>query len=558
MIVRAMACGLIILFFFIYSELSFHSFQNGVPLFNSPDETANYFFSKEFARNGELSYSEPLSLKSVGYIHPRSMTAVGESIVPVGFLGMPVIYGALARVFGVGAIPFFTPFFAAITPLFFYILVRNVFSKRIAIVSSILLLIHPAYVYNANRAMLPNIFFIDMLIIGAALVSCAVHAQKKIPMFMFGLAGGGAIGVSLWTRFSESIWVCAILFFLWVLYMRRASLYTVAAICCGMIIPLGLMTYFNTASYGNPLLFGYQNAILPQAAFQIEQSGTLVQLIFRGDISGAVSQAIHIVTAIKHAVLPFGMQPRLFQKIFFEYEVFLFLPFTILALFGFFTAARNALMQLVWRRQLSQCAWIASVFALSAWLIVFYGSWVFYDNLNHEISIGTSYVRYWLPIYIFTLPFGASVIVFAFERVRGIVTKTLITSIVVSLALFSFYHVFAGSSESIDAIKKEIASYHVKRQFIIASTPDDAVIVSARSDKIFFPVRRVAEQMEDFREIKLMKKIIDATPVYYYGLWGRQDAATVSKKFFEPHDMRLEFVADADEREHLYRVVVIK
>ena len=73
---------LFFLFFAIYSTLSLRSYSNAVPLFNSPDETANYFFSKQFALNGALGYQEPLLKASNAYVHPRSMTAVGEQVVP--------------------------------------------------------------------------------------------------------------------------------------------------------------------------------------------------------------------------------------------------------------------------------------------------------------------------------------------------------------------------------------------------------------------------------------------------------------------------------------------
>lgn len=90
------------------------------------------------------------------------------------------------------------------------------------------------------------------------------------------------------------------------------------------------------------------------------------------------------------------------------------------------------------------------------------------------------------------------------------------------------------------------------------ATPEDAVIVSARSDKIFFPARRVAEQTSDFREVEIMKKVLKVAPVYYYGLWGKDDAQTISKRYFAPHGLALEFAGDIDEREHLYKMVVRK
>ncbi len=546
---------LFFLFFAIYSTLSLRSYSNAVPLFNSPDETANYFFSKQFALHSALGYQEPLLKASNAYVHPRSMTAVDEQVVPVGFLGLPVLYGLLAKIFGIGALPFFTPFFASITALFFYILLRSIFSKPVAVVSALLLLMHPAYVYNANRAMLPNVLFIDLLIIGSALIVCAVQKKNILGGTMLGVCAGCALGASVWVRFSESPWVFGLLLAWGIIVMRSLRLNVVLAFLSGMALPLGLMLFFNAHVYGNPLLFGYQTASLPNAVAQLESSGSVFQNLVRGDMSAAFQQSLPILKALKHALVPFGIQKEIFIKTFLDYGVFFFIPFTILALFGFFVAVRNALSEFFFQKKVGQLLWIISAIALSAWLIVFYGSWVFHDNLDREVTIGTSYLRYWLPMFIVTLPFGASLLVAVYGQARGYVSRVIVLSMVSSLAIFSFASVFTGSSESITAMQNEITFYHAKREFITNTTPPNAVIVSARSDKIFFPDRKVAEQTSDFRELELMKNVMGEAPVYYYGLWNKEDAAYISKKYFTQYGLALEFVADADEREHLYRVI---
>lgn len=549
---------LLVTFLLIYSELSFHSYQNGVPLFNSPDETANYFFSKQFAEKKILFYNEQLSQVSSGYVHPRSMTAVGDRISPVGFLGLPVLYGSLARVFGTGSIPFFTPAIASIAALFFYILVKNIFSKRIGMIAMLLFLIHPAYLYNANRAMLPNVLFADLLIIGCALASCCGFTKKKMHLCVLGFFSGAMIGLSLWVRFSEIPWVLGFFALFWLVHIRKISLYSLSSFIIGLIIPLGLMAYYNTSVYGNPMLFGYQTPALPHAVFRIEQTGMLLQTFLQGNVGTAISHIRELFSSLKAALLPFGVQPLAYQKTFIEYVIVFFLPFSILALFGFFFAVKNALVKLIFEKKTIQCVWILGTLALSAWLIVFYGSWVFYDNLNREVTIGTSYIRYWLPIFLFSLPFSAAGLAYAYEHARGIMSKFFVISALFSLGFFSFALAFSGPTESIDAMKREVASYHTKRAKVMQATPEDAVIVSARSDKIFFPARRVAEQTSDFREVEIMKKILKDAPVYYYGLWGKDDAQTISKKYFTSHGLTLEFAADIDEREHLYKMVVQK
>lgn len=546
--------ALLVFFFFIYSTLSFQSYRNGIPLFNSPDETANYFFSKLFAEKGTLTFHEPLLSASSGYLHPRSMTAVGDDVAPVSFLGLPVIYGFLAKVFGVNAIPFFTPAIASISALFFFLLVRNVWSMQAALPAMILFLLHPAYLYNANRAMLHNVLFVDLLIIGCALASQMVRMRKSAGALCMAFLAGIALGGSLWVRFSESIWILGLLPVLGIAFYRKLRIGIVAAFLAGLAVPLILMAQYNALVYGNPLLFGYQTPVIPQAVQQIEQSASIIQSLMHLDGAAAKTQIVALLVSLKSALLPFGINPHLFKKTFLDYAVFFFLPFSILAAGGLFFFFWRGVVQIVRERSASRLFLLASYAAMGAWLIVFYGSWVFHDNLDKEVTIGTSYIRYWLPITIYSLPMVGELIAFLLERCRGHVHRAFLAACIVCLALLSFGQVFTGSTESITAMASSLASYHGKRQFIADTTPQDSVLFSARSDKIFFPTRRVAEQTSDFRELELVKGMYGRAPIYYYGLWSQQDASTVSKKYFEPYGFSLVFVADADSREHLYKV----
>ncbi len=547
--------ALVTLFFFIYSTLSFRSYQNGVPLFNSPDETANYFFSKRFAESGTLTFSEPLLLQSKGYVHPRSMTAVGENVAPVSFLGLPVIYGALAKIFTPQAIPFFTPAIASITALFLFLLVRNICSVQAAVPAMILFLIHPAYMFNANRALLPNILFVDFLVIGCALASQMVRMRNRAAALCVGFLAGVAIGASMWVRFSESIWIVGLLLAFGIAYIRKVRIRMIAAFIAGMAIPMILMFQYNAIVYGNPLLFGYQTAVIPTAVHQLEQSSSIIQSVVHFNWTATQLQLITLLKSLKAAVLPFGINPVLYQKTFLDYTIFFFLPFSVLSAAALLFFIWKSLRQIILHRSASRLFLFLSYCAMSGWLVIFYGSWIFYDNLDREVTIGTSYIRYWLPITIFVLVMCGEFLAFLLQRSKGLIRQAILAVCIISLALFSFQQVFFGSSESVNAIASSLMSYHAKRDFIAAQTPPTAVIFSARSDKIFFPLRRVAEQTSDFRELELVKHMYGVAPIYYYGLWSPQDASTLSKKYFEPFGLSLAHVASADSREHLYSVV---
>src|SRR4030042_5554451 len=124
-------------FFFIYSYP-----RMVLPLINlSPDENANYFFSKLAAEKGTLMSYERLNEGIAPIVHPRSINVNQENyLVPGSFLGIILIYGFFAKIFGSNAIIFLTPFFACLGALFFYGIIKRIFSWQAAFISSSLIL----------------------------------------------------------------------------------------------------------------------------------------------------------------------------------------------------------------------------------------------------------------------------------------------------------------------------------------------------------------------------------------------------------------------------------
>lgn len=143
---------ILILFFYLYSFIPAETLSGSIVRFNSPDETANYFFTKLYAERRTLTFDDTALAVSNNYVHPRSMTVVVDKIAPVSFVGLPVLYGVLASVTGVAASVYFTPLLAVLSIPFYILLVLRIFSKPVAYLSGLLLLIHPAYWYYASKA----------------------------------------------------------------------------------------------------------------------------------------------------------------------------------------------------------------------------------------------------------------------------------------------------------------------------------------------------------------------------------------------------------------------
>ena len=96
----------VLLFFILSSILPFWQRQQGFVKFFSPDENANYVFSKLYSENRELSIFEKYNLVAQDLIHPRSYVSWQGVMKPVSFLGIILIYGQMARFLGSGLIPF--------------------------------------------------------------------------------------------------------------------------------------------------------------------------------------------------------------------------------------------------------------------------------------------------------------------------------------------------------------------------------------------------------------------------------------------------------------------
>ncbi|MDP2656758.1 MAG: hypothetical protein Q8P11_04305 [bacterium] len=562
-------------FFVLYSYLSWESVKMPLLRFNAPDEQANYFFAKYFADETKLSYSDPLLEVSQHFVHPRSMTASEGEVKPVGFLGFALIYGILAKIFSVSSLPFFTPFLAVLTTLFFYIALKKIFDKKIALVSSALLLIHPAYWYYSARAMMPNILFLDLFIIGVSLLVIASSPERKekyiavvkavtklqivrnifyLKTVLFFL-GGFLVALALTVRLSEILWI-SVLIFLWgLLYIRRLTVWRVMAFIIGFFIPIAILFSYNYSLYGNILSSGYRLLDVTSSTNAVTRTVDLVQ---HGQLGGIIVSIKNIIRPFLPLLLPFGYHPEIFWGNAYNYLVTFFLWFTIPTLAGILLLLRNQ-VNTIMRHHVPHHLWYLILWVgLTFWLVIFYGSWKLTDNINGEVALGVSYVRYWLPSYVMALPFIAMLLVWLFEKGKGMLIRR--TGVILGLGvllILSARLVYLGGQESLTDVHTRLQEMQSKAQIVFDSTEENAVIFSDRSDKIFFPGRNVASSSHTFPENTLIVTLIEKAPVYYYGLWDEVAAQYASRTYFEPLGLRWEFMKNVAPKENLYRLTKI-
>lgn len=472
----------------------------GGRILNSPDETANHVFALGFAQTGSLSLSEPLNVEFNGVVHPRSVVVSGDRLVPGGFLGVPIMYGILGRVLGSLVVVYLTPIVGALTLGALWWLHRQVFGQSAAWAATLLLAAFPAWWYYAARSMFPNLVFVCLLVWAAALWwRWLMQAKARLG---YGLAAAALTALALWVRPSEGVWVIAALVV--VLVARRKiqswqSWTLVVSTGLGMMLPL---VWVMAQTYGSPLAIVYQ----PPTVTQVDAS-----------TPGLSIQAV---------LLPFGFHPRRAFHHLVDYSLGLFWWLCWPAFVGWvMTLGRWQLLPSVQRWY-----WGVST-AIAGYLVVYYGSWQLNDHLDpNAVTLGTSYVRYWLPLYVLMLPYavvaGQGVVNQLSRRVRPIAAGLLVAA---AMLLSAQLTLWAGD-ESLTAVAARIREYYAQRSAVLARVEPNAVILTERHDKVFFPSLSVVSQAQTPGQLSAISRLAAQRPVYYYTWLLPHDVAKVAER----------------------------
>ncbi|MEK7644032.1 MAG: hypothetical protein AAB390_01895 [Patescibacteria group bacterium] len=488
---------------------------------NQPDEAANYFFIRRLVLNSEFGYLEPLAELTDNQVHPRSMTVVRGSLAPIGFPGMILIYGVIVKIiiFFTGVrwlnivVVSITPLIAAITPLLFYPFLKKIFSERISFFSALALYILPPWWYYASRPFQNNTIFCLALIF--FLYACVrnIDAEKENQQNKF------------WSFVLGLSWVLPV-------YFRGSELGLLAILGGGIILTqckkwdkksllsfsggliAGATIYFFTQYlyYGNILGTGYARPELD------------------GD-AGTILSIKSTIPGLGNLLLPFGFHPVAILKNFYHYIFILFYPWPLLYFGGFLFvtflsvfSAKNSSGKASAAGHFAELAvdapriraYIASLIFGLSYLLIFYGSWNFADNLAGAVSIGSSQTRYFLPIFVFALPLA---VIFVHEIWRlGRGGKIIAFLLVGALSIASARMVYRPF-EGLMAVKSHVADYYGWRTEIINRTEPEAIIVTRYADKYLFPTRKVIAGLgSDVERRAVLNLLKSGLPVYWYDL----------------------------------------
>ena len=413
---------------------------------------------------------------------------------------------------------------------------------------------HPAYWYYSARGMFPNVLFVDLLIIGFFLLWRAFHSRAIFLFFFSGLC----VGTALIVRLSELPWVFSLTLFIWICSIRRFRVWGTVLFLSGVLCMFALLFYYNDQIYGNPLSSGYMQIDTEssgahiQKAFSTAREGEIMRAYWWRDIASSLKLAMD--PFLKY-IFPFGFVPDVFKKNFFTYGISLFWWFTVPAVIGMCGLFFQGIRSIRARLYPKEWGYICAVLLAGAWLVPFYGSWVVSDTISGEVTLGNSYVRYWLVLYCLTIPFAAYTLCHLAAVARSRIVKNIALPLFCAVfALYSFQGAFLQETDGLFAVSKHIGEYRSGFSRMAPFLEKDAVIFSSRSDKIFFPQRRAAQSFDRYEEVEIIPTVLKKTQVYYYGL-DQAVVTSVTKKYFSPRGLRLEYMPDASGDESLYRVV---
>lgn len=456
---------MLLFLFFALASLFFVILSLDTSVFLSPDETATAASARAFAETGAMQLPEPL-VRQFPWLHPRSFVSRGDGMVPVGFLGMPLIVGAVRKALGDWGMAVFTPLLALSVawPLWRFTRKFGMAGQAATVTAW---LTFPTVVLYANRGLFPNLAAVCFAIWSAYLLMQG-RTYGRV------MGSGAFLGLALAVRPVEAMWLVPWIVVAW-MYRERPHGLRVRT----TLIVFGASAFFVLAiaflvawrTYGSPFMVGYllrDPSIAPAA-----QSGAVgAQTLF---------------------AWPFGFHPR---NVLYNIRTYLggFLgPWTAVAILASLLAIR---------RRAYRPVVLTGVWTLAA-LSAVYGQAIYQDHVGFNVaSFGNSFLRYLLPLAPFAAVSAGALVAFVAERRKPALAALFALFLAGSLASLGTWTAFQRDDEGILPAAGELVRYRAIRETAVEYLDDETVVLSERSDKIFFPAFRAVSPLPPASDIR--------------------------------------------------------
>jgi len=566
---------LTLVFFFTVSSFNYITQGDDFVKWLSPDETANYVFTKLFGQTGNLSIYESYNIQVGDIMHPRSFRSDLGEMKPVSFLGIILVFGSIVKITSYKLIPYFTPFFASLGILFFYGIIKILFDKKNAIISSTLLAFFPVYVYYSARSMFHNVLFIVFLL-ASLYFGLKMARDKKGDMvewkffflpfryWLFASLSGLSFGLAVATRTSELIWLGPTILLIWIVNLRKIGLIRSLLFLSFSFLAMLPVFYYNQILYSSPYLGGY--AEMNQSIINISDASAD---IVKSTVTGEINKVSVLFEKIKSSIFYFGLQPKqsfLRMKYYFVYMFpWLFWGSMLGWLFYFIAFIKKP--------NKTQATYFLSYLLLSFILIIYYGSWGFTDNPDpNSFTIGNSYTRYWLPIYLGAIPLFSLFLLRMTNIISKIFPKThsgswdfrsttftflFILSVIVSLSLYSLNFILSGSEEGLIYVVGQQKKSKLSAKKVLDLTEHNSAIITFYHDKLLFPERKVIVGLFDSKEMnRRYALLVKSLPLYYYNFtFPESDLKYLNERKLAEVGLGIELVEKTDADFTLYRII---
>lgn len=571
---------LALVFFVGTSSFNYLTQDESYIKWTSPDETANYFFSKRLAEQGDLAYFDQAGVVGDNLVMPRSLRSDGGWVKPVSFLGIILGYGGLGALLGVGVIPFLTPFFAAIGIIFFYLLVNLIFKNgRVALLSAFILATFPVYIYYTVRSMFHNVLFIVLLIIGIYFLIVSWGKKREFKMweelkykffsFKFeperlkqlaaALLAGLFIGAAIITRSSELIWLLPVIGIMYLFYARRLGLIKLVLVLVGLVSAFIPVVYWNNVLYGGSFRGGYN-----EMNRSLEELSSAGGEAIRATLAGGLDRYRDYFETLVHNIFYFGFNPAQSLEMFEHYVWEMFPALVVLGAIGLLILIVQNIKHFQKRYLVYVLVWLV----LGVILVFYYGSWRFNDNPDpNRFTIGNSYTRYWLPIYLLLIPLVALALVRLSRallliktstpaRVRKVLAAGLQGVAVLALAFSGLIFVLFGSEEGLAYLYHTNLAEKRNAEQIFSLTAPEGIIITQYYDKFFFPERRVIMgRLPNDEILAAAEKLVDHYPLYYYNFYlNENDVKYLNERKLAPYNLEIKLIKKTNAKFGLYEI----
>ena len=441
----------------------------GGRVFLSPDETANAVGAMRFAETGSLRMSQN-DLSEFPWMHPRSFVTQGDALVPVGFVGTSILASVFYRIGGSWGMTFFFALLALSVayPIWKCMLPLGKWPARAGVIAW---LTFPTVLLYANRGLFPNLPVVSLTVWSLYLLQVQTTETKKRTL---NVLAGVLIGLALSIRPVEVIWILPWNAFAmwWAQKKEERSLRKMvtsretALFFASVLFTSCVFAIVGRTTYGSWLAIGYHLKDVGNTSDQV--------------VAVASGQASQSLTS----VLPFGIHPRNIWFNVKSYLISFMWPWFLLGIAG---------VAVFWKDR-SKRIWIV----LAGWtmfsLFILYGSGLYQDHVRlGAVTVGNSFLRYMLPLSVVGV-FLVAGLVRCIETwiTREGVARVVIVFFLACVSFFGIWTAFLRDDEGLIQDRIELQRYSDIRAQAVTALPADTVVFSDRSDKIFYPVFRVA------------------------------------------------------------------